>query len=182
LVVFAPRLLLFVAGSLIVFFNIADIEKVMGKAVVTAVTTGNWGDDATWDTGLKPVSTDNVVIPSGYNVTANSDWTCASLTINAPSSNGASQLTVSDGITVTVTGNVDLNGGTSNSRDANLVLSGTGTFTVSGNFTLNATSNQKATVDMGTSHIRIKELGLQAQPVFSILMALRLKQCPFHPV
>jgi len=118
------------------------------SATVTSVVTGNWGDDATWDTGLKPISSDDVVISGGFTITANSDWTCASLTINAPTGNGTSQLTISDGKTITVNGSVDINGGTTNNRDANLVLSGTGTLTAAGTFTLNSTANQRLLVDM----------------------------------
>ncbi|MBN4066120.1 T9SS type A sorting domain-containing protein [Candidatus Amoebophilus asiaticus] len=118
-----------------------------GAVTVTSVASGNWGDGTTWSTGLVPGSADDVTIQDGYTVTLNGDYTCASLTITAPTSNGASQLTIADGYTLTSTGNVTLNGGSNNSRDANLVAEGTGIITLSGDFVVNASSAQRSLVD-----------------------------------
>ncbi|MBM2846826.1 MAG: hypothetical protein HW407_2138, partial [Bacteroidetes bacterium] len=48
-------------------------------ANVFSVATGNWGNGATWSTGLIPGSSDNVFIGGGHTVTVNVGVACASL-------------------------------------------------------------------------------------------------------
>ncbi|MBL4716140.1 MAG: T9SS type A sorting domain-containing protein [Bacteroidia bacterium] len=146
-----------VASTLTLIYTFSDIGTAKAVVTVTAVATGNWGDDSTWDTGLKPTSVDDVVIPSGYTVTANSDWTCATLTINGPTINGTTELTISDGKTITVTGNVNMNMGADRKKIAKLTMLGSSILDVDGNVTLTCSDAKGLLVDMsdGASNLKL---------------------------
>jgi len=131
--------------SLFIFLlTISNLQS----ATITSVATGDWDNGATWDSGTVPISSDDVVINGGFTVTATVTDTCASLAITAPGSNGTSQLTINTGITIRVQGNTTVTGGSNNSRDANLVINGTGVLTITGNITIDASANQRLSFDM----------------------------------
>lgn len=150
----------FIAITLTSLYFFTDIKILKGMATVSAVQSGNWSDAATWSTGSIPASTDDVTIGSGYTITLNSDYSCASLNITAPSANGTSQLTVAVGKTLTVSGNVSLTGGSTNSRDANIVFSGTGSkLDINGNLSFSSAAAQRCLVDMSTNASQLNLAG-----------------------
>jgi hypothetical protein len=112
---------------------------------------GNWSDVGTWQrfggvtwanaTSL-PTATSAVTIRNGHAINVNGNYSCASLTLTAPTSSNTTRLTVQTGNTLTVSGNVQVSGGTSSGRDASLRLEGTGILDVSGGVTLTATAGQ----------------------------------------
>jgi hypothetical protein len=82
----------------------------------TATKTGAWETGSNWSTGAAPVATDNVIVPSGFTMTASvAGDLCASLTVNA-------------GGTVYVTGTLSIGGSLTNAGTFNSYAGGTVTF------------------------------------------------------
>src|SRR5580658_2464979 len=49
----------------------------------TAIHTGAWETGTNWSTGAAPIATDNVIVPSGFTMTASvAGDVCASATVN----------------------------------------------------------------------------------------------------
>lgn len=105
-------------------------------AVCTSLSTGSWNTAARWSCGHVPATTDTVVI--AHNITMNLSPTVAGLTVNA-----GMTLDGNGGNTVTVTGNLVIDGAVSNSARLNVtgaasVISGAGTITNSRLYTTGA--------------------------------------------
>lgn len=74
----------------------------------TSVTSGNWGNASTWNTGTVPTVSDNVIIASAHMVTINTNAVCHNLTVGQGgaavlqigNNNFARSLTVDGAITV----------------------------------------------------------------------------------
>ncbi|MEI6408536.1 MAG: fibronectin type III domain-containing protein [Bacteroidota bacterium] len=122
----------------------------------TAIASGNWGDNATWDLNSTPGAGDLVIIPSPYNVTvagAATPYTCYNVTINSGGTltANANTLTITNNLTnagtvtngggtIAVTGTVTNSGTVSLSSSGTMTvtaasatgISNTGTFTISG--------------------------------------------------
>ena len=82
----------------------------------TATKTGAWETGANWSTGVAPIATDNVIVPSGFTMTASAAGDlCASLTVNA-------------GGTVYITGTLSIGGNLTNAGTFNSYAGGTVTF------------------------------------------------------
>ena len=100
-------------------------------AVCTSLSAGNWNTVARWSCGHVPVAADTVVV--AHNITLNTDSTIAGLTVNG----GVSLTDDGNDRTVTVTGNVIINGTLTgpandgvrvNVTGAASTISGSGTF------------------------------------------------------
>src|SRR5579863_2662175 len=82
----------------------------------TAIHTGAWETGTNWSTGAAPIATDNVIVPSGFTMTAGvAGDLCANLTVNA-------------GGTVFVTGTLSIGGNLTNAGTFNSYAGGTVTF------------------------------------------------------
>lgn len=133
---------------LVFLFNIGDVRDVKGKAVITTIATGNWSNTSIWSTGVIPTVSDNVILENGYDVEVDGHVSCASVTITAPSFNGKTDLTINSGFSLTVTGDVVMNGGNSNKRKANLYFKDSSAMTIEGDLTVNSTSTSRAQINM----------------------------------
>ena len=135
------------------------------RAQRTASVTGNWSSTATWGGQSVPTSADAVIINSGIAVTVDCNATCASITINAPTTNngisisGTNTLTVSGAITMnspstgTITSTIAVGTGTLSAASITIpgsstsgrfctVSVSTGTITITGNITFSGTAAQ----------------------------------------
>lgn len=121
-----------------------------------SAATGNWSAAATWAAPCNvaggPVAADTVTIGSAHTVTVDGARSCASVTINALTTGGAStsQLAVDSG-SLSVSGSITINGG-GGQRDAILRIS-TGTATIAGNLTPSGTTALVTFTDSGTLNI-----------------------------
>src|SRR5438552_999943 len=112
--------------------SIANNTSLTLTSGAPAARSGSYGKQAV------PGSSDNVVVgptlnSSAFAVTLDVTTTCASLTVNAPSGNGTSQLSIG-AFTLTVTGNVAITGGGNSSRFGKIVFtSASGVLDVGGN-------------------------------------------------
>jgi hypothetical protein len=106
-----------------------------------ATTSGNWGDNATWDQGTTPTSSDPVTIPSGLTVAVagvTTPYVCGSLTVNGTLNANANTLTINggsaSGVSIASGGVMNVGGGTvvlGPTGGGNRQLSVNGTLTVS---------------------------------------------------
>ncbi|MDP3359726.1 MAG: hypothetical protein Q8S41_10295, partial [Lutibacter sp.] len=143
--------------------------------ITSTATGGNWNATTTWFGGIIPATTDDVVIAVGATVTVTDNRTVKSVALAGGSSN--TKLQINSGITLTVTGDVSLNGpGVNNFTNelavgsgilnvgGNLIVGGgggsnrngilsitTGAVTVTGNVSL--TSNSNAQINFSSSGI-----------------------------
>jgi len=146
-----------------------------GSGTTSAPGSGNWTATTSWDTGVVPNSTENVIFPSGtYTVTINGLVNCANFTVTASSglvtflSSGANTLSVSGGsftLTSFVAWNIPTNslginfltaGGTINTAgvtlNSNLTFTGTTlTWTLASNVTIGPT--RTVTLTSGTINL-----------------------------
>lgn len=119
-------------------------------SIYTATSSGNWGDNATWDLGTTPTSNDLAIINSGVTVTVagtTTPYNCLNLTVNGTLTANANSLTIggtsANGLTITNGGTVNVGGGTINvgpSGGGNRRLTVNGTLTVSSG-TINLNGN-----------------------------------------
>jgi len=67
----------------LVLFSLLGIGSNAYAGTVTAIATGNWSATGTWDTGVVPTSSDDVVIPNTFTVTidAVAAAACSTLTV-----------------------------------------------------------------------------------------------------
>lgn len=82
------------------FANVASAQKTW-----IGGTDTNWNTPANWSGSTVPVTTDNVVIPNGFNVVINTNTFCSSLNISGTLTIGNN----TDNRTVTVSGDVNVN-------------------------------------------------------------------------
>ena len=75
---------------------------------ITSAGSGNWNAGGTWDGGVVPTSTDNVVIADGHTVTVNTGVTAEmiNLQVGAAVSNAGGQFIQKAGSKVNITGNI----------------------------------------------------------------------------
>lgn len=121
--------------------------------IYTATSSGNWGDNATWDIGSTPTSNDLAVINSGITVTVagtTTPFNCLNLIVNGTLTANANNLTISgtsaNGLTINSGATVNVGGGTitigpANGSNRRLTVNGTltvssGTINLNGNLNL----------------------------------------------
>jgi hypothetical protein len=135
--------------------NIATIANTfyMGGApasaalIYTAIANGNWGDSGTWDLPGSPGATDNVIIPSTFNVTVNgvvAPYQCNGLTINSGGTLTANASSLAVNSNIINNGALALGGGTVNVTGT---LANSGIATVTG-----GTVNVRATSGTGITN------------------------------
>lgn len=108
-------------------------------ATKTSTGDGNWSSASTWSPSGVPASGDDVVIEDGDNVTLDGNYTCASLTINNKAGVSGvtdTELIISSGYTLTVTGNAALNTTLTSDSTGSVYLQVLGTLSIGGNLTL----------------------------------------------
>ena len=135
------------AGSASATFNGTGVCNYTSKA------SGNWSAPSTWIGECVPTASDAVTIASGHTVTVNVNSAAASLTFAAASVN--SNVNLAPGVTLTIGGSVVANTPAANQTTEALNV-GSGTLTVAGNVTLNGLGGQKEsdlTVSTGTINI-----------------------------
>ena len=127
---------------------------------VFSVQTGNWQTGTTWNTGVAPLSTDNVTVMNGHTVTVSAPSVANTVVVNGIVNVPSSTLDVTanatgTGVTMGAVGNVNITGGTmtvgtSTNRFSSLVTNGSfasglsvssGILNVNGNILINSPSN-----------------------------------------
>ena len=134
----------------------ASVTATTGATAIYSTTSGNWNDASTWEGGVVPTATDDVVINCSDVVSIDNDATCNNLQINNTSTlqfyNGGHTLAIAGNLVnfgtfdmygsnanVTLVGNLTHNGG--------VWMAGT-----SSTFTLSGSTNQTITnLNSGTS-------------------------------
>lgn len=118
-------------------------------ASYTASVSGNWSSTSTWGGSGPPTSADSVTINSGITVTVDGNYSCASITFNAPAASGG--ITISGTNTLTVSGAITMN--TATAASTTTLSVGTGTLNA-GSITINGANNanrrNRVTVSSGT--------------------------------
>ena len=163
---------------LIVLIEIFSVT--IASATVTAQATGLWSANATWSTGTPPTSSDDVVIPSGFIVTADGADVCNSITINAATVANGITISGTNSITVgaTGTGTVTINAATSAVNSTLAVGAGTltcGAISITGSGT--GSHNSQLTVSSGTincASITFSGTAAQAQVTFTSTGSLNI--------
>lgn len=105
---------------LILLFLICLTSAMQGQTTKTA-STGNWSSPGTWNPAGVPASIDPVVIPNTVNLTCDINATCASVTFTGANAS----LSISSGVTLTVTSSVTLNNLISSNSSCSITGSGT---------------------------------------------------------
>ncbi|MGD0340046.1 MAG: CBM35 domain-containing protein, partial [Bacteroidota bacterium] len=124
---------------LIVFTIVLFFPSLLESAAYTVRNTGDWSGTTTWqrngsNTTIPPTITDNVTIGGNHTVTITAAAVCLTLTFANDANN--SILTMNDGTTLTVNGNVIFNSPTGNNHNKTWNINAA-TATVNGNITLN---------------------------------------------
>ncbi|CAN5619087.1 hypothetical protein BH11BAC5_BH11BAC5_19770 [soil metagenome] len=83
-------------------------------------STGNWNTPGTWSPSGVPTSADAVIIPNGIVLTGDVTTTCAAITFTG----AAATLTVNAGVTVTVSGAINLNSAAAGNTTASITGAG----------------------------------------------------------
>lgn len=92
------RLLLFTVFA-VLFLPLCSLA-----GTITAVSSGSWSNNGTWNTGSLPGNGDDVVIPSGISVTLSSDVSMKSLSLDGSLDAGTYVLTIGASGSVTING------------------------------------------------------------------------------
>ena len=94
----------FLAAIVLCFFAILAVE-----AQITSATSGPWNLGSTWVGGVVPVAGNDVLITSNHVIDVTADAACKDLTLNT-----TGKLNFSGGgpITITMSGNLTMNGNT----------------------------------------------------------------------
>ena len=100
----------------------------------TSVANGTWNTATNWSCNLVPGAGDNVTIGNGDTVTVTAPASAASITINTGNN---TFLTMSNGVTLSVGGNVTFNTTGSNTRTRRITVGAAGQLTIGGNLVIN---------------------------------------------
>ncbi|MEO7265316.1 MAG: T9SS type A sorting domain-containing protein [Ferruginibacter sp.] len=92
-----------------------------GAKVWTGASTNNWNLGANWTPSAVPVSTEDVLIPTGSIVYVNANVICNNITVSNPNV----VVNISSGNTLTINGNLNLNNGILDINGQSLTLNGT---------------------------------------------------------
>jgi hypothetical protein len=124
---------------------------------------GNWSSTSSWQTAAggsvstPPTSLDDVIIQAGHNITLDASYSCRSLTIIAPPSDGTSRLTMNNKALTIIT-NLELHEGSgpANTRIAQIDMT-SGMLIVNGNFTFTVGNSARAALNAtGAATITLK--------------------------
>lgn len=121
--------------------NLTNTFKIGFTSLIQSIATGNWGATTTWDCACVPTASDNVQINAGHNVTVETSYTVASVTVVGTPSVGT--LTIPASGSLTATGTFTLNG---------TYVNNGGTLTVA-NSSITASSTTTITHNSGTLNI-----------------------------
>ncbi|MBL0355414.1 MAG: hypothetical protein IPP72_00320 [Chitinophagaceae bacterium] len=122
----------------------------VGAAPIVSGNSGNWNNPATWVGAVVPVAGDQVTIANGHSVTITSNAACAAITIGNGLLDQNTVISISAGITLTVTGNITIMAPLSGIID-NLLDINDGTARCSSLITNNSTGNsQRCIVSINT--------------------------------
>ncbi len=136
-------------GSFVLLFLFFLASRAASAGTVTATASGgNWNTTTTWAGGAVPLTTDDVVIPSGSAVTVDGTNTCASLKLTGLG--GSYAFTVSSLKSLTVTGTVTIENAQAGSNTVTLSVAGT---LKAANLVVGAasTGNKNAKVSVGSA-------------------------------
>ncbi len=126
-------------------FLILSVAIKIQAANISCAATGNWNAGATWVGGVVPGAGDNVTISGNFLVTVNANASCNSLTIlGLAAGSGTSRLTIAAGNTLTVTGGIIIQPGTSGTSPYfNARLTNNGTLMIGTNLTVDASNSSQ---------------------------------------
>lgn len=133
--------------------NLTNTFKIGFTSLIQSMATGNWGATSTWDCACVPTASDNVQINSGHNVTVESTYTTANVTVIGTPSVGT--LTIPAAGSLTSTGTFTLNG-TYVNNGGTLTVANSG---VSAGSTTTITHNS-GTLNIGTNGTNTRLLDL----------------------
>ena len=138
-----------VALSTLTFFVILSTQA----ATITSVQSGNWSNNNTWDCNCMPVAGDNVVIGT-HIVTVNQNYSITDIEITVGG------IITSGGKTLTITGNLTIDGAISGGVNVNLsgtnIISGSGVMSTNGNIDMtggNKTITAGASIDLSAASL-----------------------------
>jgi len=120
--------------KLLIVLTLFSFSNLSFAITNTANSSGPWETASNWSQGHVPLSTEDVVISSNYNLTINSAAVCLSLNITPNA-----QLTISASYSLTVSGNLQNNGTFTAGANTTLTFNGANNSTVggTGTFTIN---------------------------------------------
>jgi len=130
-------------------------------ATFTSVVSGNWNVGTTWGNGACapciagthfPGPLDLVIVASGHSIIVNVSASCAGLTINSATSNQDTELTIGQGITLTVNGNTTIGGG-SGSKQARISIVDNAVLDLNGNLTFSSSNANNAEIALSNTAI-----------------------------
>jgi hypothetical protein len=124
-----------------------SIVTTNAATITSNAVTGNWSTKSSWVGNVVPGNTDDVIIANGANITMQGSTTMNSLTINS-----GGILTDNGSGTITITGDLIVNGtfagsslmvlsGTAKNIDGSGVISNTSALTITGNKTIRSTAS-----------------------------------------
>lgn len=87
---------------------------------IVSAGSGNWNNAATWVGGVVPSAGDNVTISNGHTVTITANASCSDIVIGATPFTTSTNLTLSSGISLNISGNITIEAPLSNSVDNRL--------------------------------------------------------------
>jgi trimeric autotransporter adhesin len=163
------RLIIFMRTKIYVTWLLVLLCNLSNAATFTSATSGDWHTPSTWTvTGVDadgiPDADDDIIISTNQNVDIIGDAQCASIILNAATTNGLeTSIIIYDPAILTVQGNVSFLTSVSTSRLTKIYISdGAGPsgaqMIVNGNLNMNASANIKAEIDMtnGSGVLEIK--------------------------
>lgn len=109
----------------IFMFLVCVISKEIIAATITSNNVaGDWDNPATWVGGNIPGSGDDVILNANARITVTADASCASLTWTG-AIGATRRLTIDPGVTLTITGNIELGAPDGNNRNRMVIVEGT---------------------------------------------------------
>lgn len=109
----------------IFIFLVCIINNEMIAATITSNNVaGDWDNPATWIGGNIPGSGDDVILNANARITVTADASCASLTWTG-TVGATRRLTIDPGVTLTITGNIELGAPNGNNRNRMVIVEGT---------------------------------------------------------
>ena len=138
--------------------------------ITSTASGGNWSSASTWFGGVIPGVNDDVYVAIGAIVNVTDARSAKSITLNG--GNGNTNLNISSGIALTISGDVTINAPGSNNR-TNTIAVGAGTLNVGGNLTVTGGGpiNRQSILTISTGSVDVNGTITNANSTSSIVFS-----------